>query len=200
MVNATTSAEVKSLGIETETRVSWQDYPDPSMLYLNPFTAARNKAKKRQTEIAAELNIEHLEVIRLEQAIFTRIPSNVSEYYMYKLGMPEAWEAGYRMFQRMLRTSAPRPIHGVWQMPRGELTFRRWRLHNWPTISQMGWCKAFAIHPSALYAIEKGATAQVPGDILMALIEANVMSEEQARNFAYRMRQANAVRANPKAA
>ena len=171
-------------------RIGWQNEPDPTMVYLNPFTAARNVGMKKQTEVAGELKIEPVEVIRLEQAIFTVVPKEYVEYYEHVLKMPDGWESGYRQFQRMLRQSAPRPIYGVWQMPRGELTFRRWRLHNWPTMSQMGWCKAFCIHPAALYAIEKGARTTVPTDIINALIEANIMSDEQARHFAWRIKQA----------
>lgn len=177
---------------EDHGRIGWQNLPDPTMEYLNPFSAARNFGGKKQTEIAKELGIQTVEVIRLEQAIFTTVPKNYVEYYEHVLDLPQTWKVGYRQFQTMLRRAAPRPIYGVWQMPRGELTFRRWRLHNWPTMSQMGWCKAFCVHPASLYAIEKGAKISVPVDIINALIEANVMSEEQARNFAWRIKQANA--------
>jgi len=172
-------------------KIGWQNEADPTMEYLNPFTATRNKALLRQTEVAQNLGVDIVEVIRLEQAIFTHVPSAYVNYFVKTLGMPEKWEAGYRAFQRMLRQTGPRPIHGVWQYPKGELTFRRWRLHNWPTMSQMGWCKAFCIHPAALYAIEKSAKVVVPPDILKALIEANIFSEDQARGFARRIHQAN---------
>jgi hypothetical protein len=49
----------------------------------------------------------------------------------------------------------------------------------------------FCVHPAALYAIERGTKPNVPAEILKALIEANVMSEDQAREFAARIRQAN---------
>lgn len=176
---------------ESEKGVGWQNEPDPTMRSLNPFTQARNQGMRKQSEIAAELGIETTEIIRLEQAIFDRVSPNIVQYYTEMLGMPKAWQAGYRSFQRLIRQSAPRPIHGVWQMPPGELTFRRWRLHNWPTMSQMSWCKAFCIHPASLYAIEKGEKDRVPSQILSALIEAHVFSDEQARMFAFKVRQAH---------
>ena len=182
----------RSEGIKTS-RLGWQNEPDDTMAYLNPFTSARNVALKKQSEIAQALGVEVVEVIRLEQAVFTYVPKNYVNYYVEELGMPRKWEVGYRTFQRLIRQSGPRPIYGVWQYPRGEITFRRWRLHNWPTMSQVGWCKAFCIHPAALYAIEKGAQHSVPSDILKALVEANIFNEDQARNFAWRVRQAQKV-------
>lgn len=173
-----------------ESKVGWQNEPDPTMAYLNPFTAARNNGGKKQTEVAKELGVDITDIIRLEQAIYTTVPDNFVEYYELVLQLPEAWQAGYRKFQAMMRASAPRPIYGVWQMPRGELNFQRWRLHNWPTLSQIGWCKAFCVHPAALYAIEKGGRGVVSTEILNALVEAHIMSEEQAKNFAWRIRQA----------
>jgi hypothetical protein len=171
--------------------IGWQNEPDPTMRHLNPFTAARNMKGRRQTDIARALGLENAtDIIRLEQAIFDRVPAKVVAFYERELGLPRGWQAGYRAFQRRLRMSAPRPIDGVWQMPRGELTFRRWRLHNWPTMSSMGWCKAFCIHPAALYALEKGEQHRIPPQVLEALVEANIMSQEQAQNFAFRIQQA----------
>jgi hypothetical protein len=170
-------------------RIGWQNEPDPTMKYLNPFASARNLANKRQTEVAFEIGVEIVEIIRLEQAIFTKVPRAYVDYYRKELNLPEGWEAGYRSFQRLLRQSAPRPIHGVWQFPQGEFTFRRWRLHNWPTMSQTGWCKAFCIHPAALYAIEKGARHHISPDILNAMVEANIFSEDQAKSFAWKIKQ-----------
>jgi hypothetical protein len=93
------------------------------------------------------------------------------------------------MFQSLIRRAAPRPIYGVWRFPPGEITFARWRAYNWPTLSQVGFCKAFCIHPSALYAIEKGSQSTIPASIIQALIQANIMSEDQAKHFSYRIRQ-----------
>lgn len=182
--------------MEEEKGIGWQNEPDPTMRHLNPFTAARNSAGRRQTDIARALGLENAtDVIRLEQAIFDRVPAKVVSYYERELRLPRGWQAGYRTFQKMLRRAAPRPIDGVWQMPRGELTFRRWRLHNWPTMSSMSWCKAFCVHPAALYAIEKGEQSRIPIQVLDALIEANIMSGEQAQSFAQRIRQAGHVNA-----
>lgn len=175
---------------DTERDAGWQNEADPTMPSLNPFTQARNRSIKRQSEIATALELEVIDIIRLEQAILTKIPKEVSRYYTSKLDMPIGWEAGYRMFQQAIRRSAPRPIYGVWRTPPGEFNFRRFRTFNWPTLSQMGWCKAFCVHPSSLYAIEKNSKQALPHDILTALIEGNVMSEEQARQFAFRIRQA----------
>lgn len=170
--------------------VGWQNEPDPTMRHMNPFTAARNKSGRRQTDIAKALGLENAtDIIRLEQAIFDRVPAKVVTFYERELGLPRGWQAGYRTFQKLLRRAAPRPIDGVWQMPRGELTFRRWRLHNWPTMSSMGWCKAFCIHPAALYALEKGEQSKIPVQVLEALVEAHIMSDEQAQTFAQRIRQ-----------
>lgn len=170
--------------------VGWQDDPDPTMPSLNPFTQARNISFKKQSDIATALGLEVVDIIRLEQGILTKVPNEISRYYTSQLGMPIGWEAGYKMFQKALRRSAPRPVYGVWRTPPGEFSFRRFRTFNWPTLSQVGWCKAFCVHPSSLYAIEKNAKQVLPHDILTSLIEANVMSEEQARQFAFRIRQA----------
>lgn len=174
----------------SERENGWQNEPDPTMPSLNPFTQARNLNWKRQSDIASALELNVVDIIRLEQGVLTQVPKATVRYYTDHLKMPVGWEAGYRMFQKAIRRSAPRPIHGVWRTPPGEFNFRRFRIHNWPTLSQTGWCKAFCVHPSSLYAIEKGAKHAVPHDILTALIEANVMSEEQARQFAYKIRQA----------
>lgn len=178
------------MSIENEKGIGWQNEPDPTMRSLNPFTQARNISMKKQSEIAEALNAEPVDIMRLEQAIYDRIPPVVAKYYEDELGLPKGWPAGYKHFQLLVRRSAPRPIHGVWQMPPGELNFRRWRLHNWPTMSSMSWCKAFCVHPAALHSVEKGEQPKIPHQILSALIEANIMSDEQARNFAYRVRTA----------
>lgn len=170
--------------------VGWQNDPDPTMPSLNPFAQARNINSRRQSEIAEDLKLDMVDIIRLEQGVLTEIPDATIKYYELELKLPEGWRAGYRMFQKTVRRSAPRPIFGVWRMPPGELTFRRWRVYNWPTLSQMGFCKALCVHPSSLYAIEKDARNTVPPIILTALIEAQIMSEEQARQFAFRIRQA----------
>lgn len=175
---------------DNDREMGWQNEADPTMPSLNPFTQARNLNLKRQTQIATALNLEVVDVIRLEQGILTKVPNAIARYYVDQLKMPIGWEAGYRMFQKSLRRSAPRPIYGVWRTPPGEFNFRRFRTYNWPTLSQMGWCKAFCVHPSSLYAIEKNSKSALPHDILTALIEGNVMSEEQARQFAFRIRQA----------
>lgn len=175
--------------MEEEKGIGWQNEPDPTMRHLNPFTAARNNKGRRQTDIARALGLDNAtDIIRLEQAVFDRIPGRIVSFYERELEMPRGWQAGYRTFQKMLRVSAPRPIYGVWQMPRGPLTFRRWRLHNWPTMSSMGWCKAFCVHPAALYALEKGEQAKVPPQVLEALVEAHIMSDEQAKSFAEHIR------------
>jgi len=163
--------------------------PDPTLPSLNPFTQARNLGRRRQTEVAEDLGLEVVDIIRLEQGILTDVPEKIVKYYMEELKLPEGWLAGYRLFQNYIRRAAPRPIYGVWRFPPGEVTFKRWRAYNWPTLSQMGFCKAFCIHPSALYAIENEARISVPPVILQALIQANIMSEEQAKHFAYRVKQ-----------
>jgi hypothetical protein len=177
----------------TDREIGWQNEPDLTMPSLNPFTTARNLSSKRQSDIAAALELDIVDVIRLEQGIVTQIPKAIAQYYTRELKMPTGWEAGYRMFQQSLRRSAPRPIYGVWRTPPGEFNFRRWRTYNWPTLSQMGWCKAFCVHPSSLYAVEMNTKQPLPSDILTALIEANIMSEEQARHFAFKIRQSNGV-------
>jgi hypothetical protein len=168
----------------------WQNEPDPTMPSLNPFAQARNLKMLKQSDVAEALSLKIVDIIRLEQGVLTSIPKYIVEYYTKELGMPKGWEAGYRMFQKMIRRSAPRPIHGVWQTPPNEFNFRRFRIYNWPTLSQTGWCKAFCVHPSSLYAIEKNVKQMLPHDILTALVEGNVMSEEQARQFALKIRQA----------
>jgi hypothetical protein len=175
-------------GSVKDDRIPWQDEPDPTMPSMNPFTQARNLALKKQTEIAESLGVGNTDIIRLEQAVFTFVSPKFIKFYTEELNLSENWEAGYRQFQRLMRIAAPRPIHGVWQKPPGEFTFRRWRLHNWPTLSQVGWCKAFCVHPAALYSIEKGASDSISVDILLALMEANIMNEDQARNFAFQIR------------
>lgn len=166
--------------------------PDPTLPSLNPFAQARNLSRRRQAEIAEDLGLEVVDVIRLEQGILTDVPEDIVKYYMEELKLPEGWLAGYRLFQGYIRRAAPRPIYGVWRFPPGEVNFRRWRNFNWPTLSQMGFCKAFCIHPSALYSIERDAArTSVPYIILQALIQGNIMSEDQAKHFAYRIRQAS---------
>lgn len=171
---------------------SWQNEPDPTMPSLNPFAQARNLNGRRQSEVADDLGTDVVEIIRLEQGLLGDIPEATVKYYRETLKLPEGWQAGYRMFQGMIRRSAPRPIHGIWRFPPGQINFQRWRVYNWPTLSQMGFCKAFCIHPSSLYVAEKTTTRKgVPYSILVALIEANVMSEDQAKHFAYRIRQSS---------
>lgn len=168
--------------------IGWQNLPDPTIRSINPFTQARNLSGKMQLDIANDLEVTPLYVMRLEQAVFGRVPERVSQYYTSTLGMPDYWEAGYRTFQRLMRTSAPRPITGKLEMPSPPVDFRRWRITNWPTMSQVGWCKALCVHPASLYAIEKGGQDKVPAEILAALIEAKLMDAEQARVFAGRIR------------
>lgn len=176
---------------ETPRELGGQNEPDPTLPSLNPFTQARNINGRRQSDIASELGLEVVDIIRLEQGILSEIPPKTVKYYEEYLKLPEGWQAGYRMFQTAVRRSAPRPIHGVWRFPPGVTTFQRWRTFNWPTLSQMGFCKAFCVHPSALYAIEKNARVSVPYSILIALVEANIMSQDQAKHFAYRIKQAS---------
>lgn len=175
---------------DSERDNGWQNEPDPTMPSLNPFAQARNLNGLKQSDIASDLDLHVVDIIRLEQGVLTNVPKYIVEYYTTELKMPKGWQAGYRMFQKLIRRSAPRPIHAVWQTPPGEFNFRRFRIYNWPTLSQTGWCKAFCIHPSSLYAIEKNSKQTLPHDILVALVESNIMSEEQARQFAFRIRQA----------
>lgn len=182
-------------GTSTDRDTGWQNEPDPTMPSFNPFVQARNIKGKQQSEVATALSLDVIDIIRLEQGILTTIPKSIADYYRQELDIPKGWEAGYRMFQQLMRRSAPRSIHGVWKTPPGELNFRRFRIYNWPTLSQIGWCKAFCVHPSSLYAIEKNPKQALPYDIMNALIDGNVMSEEQARQFAFRIRQAASLKA-----
>lgn len=165
---------------------NWSEQPpDKTMPSLNPFLQARILANKTQAQLGREINVSPLYILRVEQGLFSAPPDPIVKHYTSKLGLPQAWEAGYANFRKLTRMSAPRPITGMAEKPLDPYTFRRWRLHNWPNLSQIGWCKAFCVHPASVYAIENGTQASVPKEVLTALIEARIFSEDGARFFAY---------------
>lgn len=169
---------------------NWQEAPpDKTMPSLNPLMMARIVSGKTMIDVARAVGVSPLFILRMEQGLYRDPPMGVVDYYTKMLDMPDDWQDRYNHFRLMSRLAAPRPIHGVAESPIAPFTFKRWRLHNWPNVSQIGWCKAFCVHPAGVYSVEKGEQVRVPEEVLIALVEARIYSNEGVRKFAYAIKQ-----------
>lgn len=150
---------------------------EPKSFVENPFLAKRNETGWTQVEIAKLCDVSPQFIMKIEQGLFRTVPRKVVDRYKDHFGLNEDWIHQYRRFQLLTRRLASRPVGKgrIIQFP-DPFTFQDFRILNWPHLTKAGWCKAFCIHPSTLYATENNPGMTLSKEIEISMLDSAVMS------------------------
>ncbi len=153
----------------------------------NPIREFREHYDLSLSNLAKLAGVTPLAITRCEQAVFTDIPPNVEAAILSKepiittkgfvLSDPESLREAYRNYQHRTRVASfgiltptlPENNSGISPL-------LHWRLSSGLT-SQMGFCKAFCVHPGPVAQIEKGRQRALSLQLVDALKESGYSQE-----------------------
>lgn len=150
---------------------------------VNPFTEARTNRRLQKVEVAKLIDTTAQYVSRVELAMFASIPKRIVSIYLNELDLNPNWQSDYERFRSVNRKLATRPKWERVRWPEAPVTFSRFRGLNWPTLSQIAWCREFRVHPSTIYALESAGQFRVTDDIKQALTESQVMNHAEFKEL-----------------
>lgn len=161
---------------------------------MNPIRDFREQLSLSLNDMARLASVTPLAIIRSEQGVFTSVPPSVVSAVLnskivvtrsgHALVDPDSIQEAYEAFQRFTRRSNYGQLSpDLPPFKPGVSPLVHWRLtSNLP--SQMGFCKAFCVHPSPVAQIERGLQRKLPGQLIDGLSEAgydDIAIQELAR-------------------
>lgn len=159
----------------------------------NPFKVARLNHLKMKVEVAEMMAVTPQYIDRLEESLFPTVPLRVVEFYSECLDLSPTWEKEYTEFRNWLRKRAISTLSGTIELEDDSpLSFKEFRNRYWPDLSQIQWCRAFRVHPSSVYALERGGQVKFPDDIAEALVLSRVMTRSDVWKLADKIKASSA--------
>ncbi len=148
---------------------------------VNPIREFRTHYNLSLSQLADLAGVTPLAITRCEQAVFTDIPPSIASAVLDKepivtsqgfvLSDPQSLHEAYVNYQRNQRKSSFGLLTST--LPESQTNYSpllHWRLHS-GLSSQMGFCKAFCVHPGPVAQIEKGRQRALPKQLLDALMQ-----------------------------